>query len=88
MARISQAEARRLRKRVEELEEHERRRRSRWSSAWPGGVHLWTLDLGVQPNEAVRVSLALGHACVLKAGTGSDAGKALLYAITHEDMGL
>lgn len=88
MARISQAEARRLRKRVDELENHERQRRDRWSSAWPDGVHLQTIDVHEKTFEAVRVSLALGHACVLKMGTGSNAGKLMLYALPHKDMGL
>ena len=40
--KISQREARRLRRRVNELEDAERTRRNAYVSTYPGGVHLVT----------------------------------------------
>lgn len=42
--KISQREARRLKRRVEELESMMSRQRSRWASDFPGGVHIATLQ--------------------------------------------
>ena len=46
MKSISQREARRLKKRVEDLERAERARFDRWGGDYPGGVHLgsWTTE--------------------------------------------
>ena len=62
---ISQREARRLRKRVAELENREAIRNRRWGSEYPGGIHLDTVE--VRPVEYVVVTTArkLGHACVV-----------------------
>ena len=43
MAHISQREARRLLKRVTELERKESTRANAWVSDWPGGVHIATV---------------------------------------------
>ena len=81
---ISQREARRLRKRVEELEWNERERRSLWTKEYPGGVNLLTWsNPSVELSEIVRVSQALGHAVVLKRDNSS--GHILLYAIKHAE---
>jgi hypothetical protein len=56
MKTISQREARRLRKRVQELENQERLRRSRWSSEYPGGTNITTLSLVNLPFERGRLS--------------------------------
>lgn len=42
---ISQAEARRLKKRVAELEERIEQSRQHWRSDYPGGTHLGSLDM-------------------------------------------
>ena len=43
--KISQREARRLRKRVDELETQRRQERSSWARDYPGGQHLGSLTL-------------------------------------------
>jgi hypothetical protein len=64
--RISQREARRLRKRVSELELAEDKRRRSWASEWPGGVEVasckWNRD-DVVP-VAIRTARRLGHGVV------------------------
>jgi hypothetical protein len=45
MARISQREARSLRKRVDELTAEINSRRYAWASEYPGGVHLGSVDM-------------------------------------------
>ena len=42
---ISQREARKLQKRVRELEEAESLRRANWRSEWPGGVNVDTIEV-------------------------------------------
>ena len=65
-AKISQREARRLKRQVEELMEREESRLSRWTSDWPGGVCL-----GSMPRERdwlsgrIEASRMLGHAVVV-----------------------
>lgn len=63
--RISQREARRLRKRVEELERHDMARRCAYAQEWPGGVEIasMTVSVGTQP-ERIHVARKLGHAVV------------------------
>ena len=66
MAKISQREARRLRKRVHELEQQEFTRNRSWSSEYPGGVHLDTITVRVEEWWTVKTAVALGHAVVVK----------------------
>lgn len=64
MSRISQREARRLRKRVDELERVIREQHFSWSKDWPGGVHIGTAT-GEATNVArIKVARQLGHAVV------------------------
>jgi len=63
--RISQREARRLRKRVHELESNEQKRNNRWSSEYVGGVYLWDVTVPLNVFAAVKVARALGHAVVV-----------------------
>lgn len=69
MATISQREARRLRKRVEELEIQEQTRLSRWSSEWMGGTVIVYAKWKPQDSipVAVRTARALNHAVVATA---------------------
>lgn len=63
-ARISQREARRLKKRVAELEAIERRRNEAWTREWFGGTDLCVgLELGEgHPSIiALRTARRLGH---------------------------
>lgn len=63
--KISQREARRLRKRVAELEEADRVRRSAWHSDWPGGVHLTGFVAHSDIVAQVKTARKLGHAVVV-----------------------
>lgn len=78
MAKISQREARTLKKRVIELEATLQKQRGRWASEWPGGTHIDTIN--VQPVEWHIVSTArlLGHAVVVVPG---DMPKLHVYGI-------
>lgn len=63
--KISQREARRLRKKLGEMERAEEARRRSWASDYPGGVNF-TVS---QPNEtviaAIKTARMLGHAVVV-----------------------
>lgn len=76
--KISQAEARRLKRRVRELEDVQRRQRSYWSFEYPGGVNILTLTVA---NEAVTATIKtaqlLNHTVVVK----HRQGELLFYAI-------
>lgn len=63
---ISQREARRLRKRVEELEHRERARRHRWSSDYPGGTNFCTVTLCDTAAAMVQTAQLLDHAIVAR----------------------
>jgi hypothetical protein len=78
--RISQREARRLRKRVEELERAEDSRRRRWSSEWPSGTHIATAkwDADARVPVSIRTARALRHAVI---ATTKDDGTVLFYAL-------
>lgn len=62
--RISQREARRLRKRVQDLERAEESRRYAWASEWPGGTHLEDLNLSAVSAAKVYTARRLGCAIV------------------------
>jgi cytidylate kinase len=65
--RISQRDARGYRKRVAELESRESDRRQRWSSTWPGGCVIASIDIGtwgVSALSAVKTARALQHPVV------------------------
>ncbi|TXH55117.1 MAG: hypothetical protein E6Q97_09450 [Desulfurellales bacterium] len=72
--KISQVEARALRRRVAELERRDEIRNGRFSSEYPGGVNLgsvsWANDAHL--SSAVYTAQMLGHAIVAKA-TGKHA---------------
>ena len=67
--KISQREARRLKKQVEELLRDERSRLGKWAMDWPGGVNVASTQWG--PNDvvpvAIRTARLLGHAVVAMA---------------------
>ena len=76
---ISQREARRLRQRVEALEQERASMRSRWGAEWPGGTHLWTANIDSHIAESIRTAQVLGFPCVVRV----DADKRLrVYAVT------
>ncbi len=82
--RISQNEARRLRKRVEELESRERKRRATWSQDWFGGVEIarttWDSATASIPT-AIRTARKLNHAVV---AVGDDGGTVRFIALPHK----
>jgi hypothetical protein len=79
--KISQREARRLRRRVEELERNNIRRLSLWHSEYPGGVNVANLDTGDWGKE-LRAKLLttrmLGFAIVAK----MDGPRVMFYGVT------
>jgi hypothetical protein len=80
VAKISQREARRLRKRVEELERADISRRNRWSADWPGGTNIATakFDSDGRVPVAINTARALRHAVV---ATAKEDGTVLFYAL-------
>lgn len=79
--KISQREARRLRKRVDELEERETKRFATWAtSGYPGGTHLggYTLSCDGWFYGALKTARRLGCALV---ATIDDAGELRIYAV-------
>jgi hypothetical protein len=63
--KISQREAYRLKKRVEQLERARDLQRSAWAAEWVGGVHLKRLTVDAAPYTAVLTARKLGHAVVV-----------------------
>lgn len=68
MPKISQREARRLRKRVKELEQAIENQRSVWSQDWPGGTDIGRIgdQIGIDPRllGAIETARKLSHAAV------------------------
>lgn len=83
--RISQREARRLKKRVAELELVLTAQRSTYSQVWPGGVdigrHTFT---GTAVPEIVRTARRLGHAVV---AVGDETDTIRFIALPHAKGG-
>lgn len=70
--KISQNEARRLRKRVTELETHQETRLRRWSCAYPGGIHIDTIKVTNQEACIVATAVRLGHTIIVKEGSNDE----------------
>ena len=68
MNHISQREARRLRKRVAELEQADAGRRNRWAADYPGGVNIDTIAVTETEWHVVQTARLLGHAVVVMCG--------------------
>jgi len=77
MTKISQREARELKRRVARLENELDRQRNAWVTEWPGGTHVRTLTIDDVTLETVRVSRLLKHAVVV---TINSEGRLNLYA--------
>lgn len=79
---ISQTEARRLKRRVEELESAERNRRARYGSEYPGGVNIATYH-GMDDSDrlvvAAKTARMCGHAVIVVA----DQHFLRFYALPH-----
>lgn len=80
MAKISQREARRLKKRVEELEREEAHRRRVWASEYPHGVNIATAkwEEGGRVPTAILTARKLKHAVVC---TAEESGRVLFFAL-------
>ncbi len=76
MKKISQAEARRLRKRVELLEREQESRENNWASDWPAGVRICSVTFTPEVQAHVTTARALKHAVVIVPSGNS----AALYA--------
>lgn len=70
--KISQREARRLRRRVQELEDHQNARLRRWSSVYPGGVHINTIKMSNVEACIVATAVKLGHTIIVKEGSNDE----------------
>lgn len=79
--KISQREAKTLRKRVAELERHNEQNASAWAREYIGGVHVATVSISDVSHAICKTARKLGHAVV---AVQSDNGKfeLSLYAVT------
>jgi len=77
--KISQREARRLYKRVQELEQSNAARLHSWSREYPGGVNITSCawDETDQIPVAIRTARMLGHAVVVT----ESRGRVLFYGV-------
>ena len=65
--KISQREARRLKRRVALLEQERRDQRNRWATDWPGGVHLGHIAREIDfLTGRIDAAQMLGHAVVVR----------------------
>lgn len=76
--KISQREANKLRKRVAVLEKILDDQKRSWSSEWPGGVNIDTLNVTDTEWYIVATARKLGHAVIL---TCAEPQKLLVYAV-------
>lgn len=72
--RISQREARRLRKQVAELQAMEEKRRRSWNSDYPGGINLVNISVADKPwlIATIKTARKLGHAVVVTSNGDSE----------------
>jgi hypothetical protein len=80
---ISQREARRLRKRVAELEQQQRRQRQVWANEYATGLYIGTVaNAPIAPRIAIHTARVLGHVSVALM-SGDDIK---FYALPHADQ--
>jgi hypothetical protein len=75
--KISQREARRMRKELAEFRMRDEQRARYWSSDWAGGVHIGTSHPNASVIAAIQTARKLGHPVI--AVTRGD-GEVLYYA--------
>jgi hypothetical protein len=68
MAKISQREARALKRRVAQLENDFKRQRESWIAEWPGGVHIDNITVQHAEWHIAKTARRLGHAVVVVPG--------------------
>ena len=67
MTKISQREARRLRKQVAAMEQRERTRIAQWNCDYPGGNNIMTVDMADNVGHAIlSTAMSLGFTIVVK----------------------
>lgn len=66
--KISQVEARRLLKRVQEMERLGRERLLRYSSDYPGGINFHTMSINSEGAACIHTAQKLEHAIVVRIG--------------------
>ena len=76
--KISQEEARRLQKRVEELELLRRKERASWVSEYPRGIHLGNWEPDPWFFATIKTARRLSHPVVV---THNDKGQLQFYAV-------
>lgn len=76
---ISQAEARRYRKRATELERILDGQRNAWSQTFPNGTNIGTTSAPESTVTAIRTARKLGHAVVVV----QHGSELLFYALPH-----
>ncbi len=79
---ISQREARRLKKRVKELEEEKRVALNQWRSEYPGGVCIRNFTCSDVSQAAINTAQKLGCAIIGKLRNDT----LYIYAIPTEDL--
>lgn len=78
--KISQREARRMKKRIAELEDTFARQRRSWASEWPRGVLVGSLTSSTDTiPRVIQTARKLGHAVVC--ATGRDNNTVDFYAL-------
>jgi hypothetical protein len=76
--KISQRQAQRLRKKLDELQRRESNNLHSWSSDWVGGVNICTVEPGDRNRHIISTARKLGHAVVVMP---ADNFKLLIYAV-------
>lgn len=76
LRKISQREAHRLRREVEQFQDMERKRNAAWSSEYPGGTNIVQVPVGDLERAHIQTALTLGHHIIGKLSNG----KLLLFA--------
>lgn len=71
MKKISQAEARRLRKRVNQLEAILRKQALPWSAEWPDGIHILIMDVDDQQFATIKTARKLNYAVLVNVDSGN-----------------
>lgn len=81
MVKMSQREARTLKKRVAELEGILDKQRAAWAHEWPEGVHLDTVSVNSSEWAIIRTARKLGHAVVVIPSASDNPNKLHVYGI-------
>lgn len=81
-SKISQREARRLKRRVREFENMERHRRNVWCADYPGGHHVLS-RIDTSDAKIIELCRKLGHAVVV---TTNGSNEIRYYALKNREL--